>query len=411
MNYPLIWAIGRLSIPVCPCCKTYLSDVRCFNVVIKHKTKPESRIGEYRLLFCKKCGLPFTTTELSEQNGFEYDNYCLPEFSCDSSHSLRYIRNCMKIPNEKHKKTLKTTINQTGSIENTPDNTSLRNQKSGKTQAANPQIECLAIEKNQQRLAEYTSAMLMLIFYEKGIYCNYIIVNDSREADLDNKVLHYSNGKARTLLTIAFIPQSRIRYQAEWKDVKFHSVVYKKGNQLTAPIIRKEIIIRKDGGFYEKHKSVSEVVNALLYSPYTGRLELIRTSYDKARNEYYIDPIHLRRFVDSYGNPGIPIRFIGSSSGTGYYDLNDQSILNVYGYNVSQNDGLSASERQAILTELVDLGIITISDIIRYLDFFIGSHPGDQYYYARCKWEDDREFISNYKANPSRFIIGGKIHK
>lgn len=266
--------------------------------------------------------------------------------------------------------------------------------------------------KYQNKLARCPSSMLLLKYSlgEQNRY--YTIVNDEKEADPERRILHYSSKKARLLLTLAFVPQSRDFLKGIWKQYKDLIAIPKTIDDNTAmPIIQNDIVIRKGGGYHEKNKQVAEVVNALLYSPYTHMLEIVRASYDREYNEYYMDPTIFRQFIDSYGNPGILIRFSSHSFGSGYESLNEESILKVYGYNVSQTEGLLTSERRAILTELVDLNIVTISRIVYLLDFFISTHPGDQYYYARCKWEDDREFISNYKANPSRFIIGGRIHK
>lgn len=79
--------------------------------------------------------------------------------------------------------------------------------------------------------------------------------------------------------------------------------------------------------------------------------------------------------------------------------LSQESILMQYGYSVSQMEGLSDSRRQKILAVLVDNKILTRSDIIGYLDFFINQRK-HQHKYEKAieKWENDREFVSRYRT-------------
>lgn len=70
-----------------------------------------------------------------------------------------------------------------------------------------------------------------------------------------------------------------------------------------------------------------------------------------------------------------------------------------YGYSVSQSEDLSSTTRRKILSLLVDNDILTKSDIISYLDFFINQRKYQhKFEKAIEKWEDDREYIAEYKA-------------
>ncbi len=79
--------------------------------------------------------------------------------------------------------------------------------------------------------------------------------------------------------------------------------------------------------------------------------------------------------------------------------LAQESILMQYGYSVSQSEDLSSTTRRKILSLLVDNDILTKSDIISYLDFFINQRKYQhKFEKAIEKWEDDREYIAEYKA-------------
>ena len=50
-------------------------------------------------------------------------------------------------------------------------------------------------------------------------------------------------------------------------------------------------------------------------------------------------------------------------------NLAKESVLMQYGYNVSQEEGLSEKKRRTILASLIDNNILTKNDVISYLDF------------------------------------------
>ena len=70
-----------------------------------------------------------------------------------------------------------------------------------------------------------------------------------------------------------------------------------------------------------------------------------------------------------------------------------------YGYSVSQEEGLTSAARRKILALIVDHKILTRNEIIGYLDFFINQRKNQpRFEKAIDKWEQDREFISEYRA-------------
>ena len=79
--------------------------------------------------------------------------------------------------------------------------------------------------------------------------------------------------------------------------------------------------------------------------------------------------------------------------------LAQESILMQFGYTVSQEEGLSASRRQKILAVMIDNKILSKSEIISYLDFFISQRQyQSKFELAVSKWEADREFVQEYKV-------------
>lgn len=79
--------------------------------------------------------------------------------------------------------------------------------------------------------------------------------------------------------------------------------------------------------------------------------------------------------------------------------LAQESILMQFGYTVSQEEGLSASRRQKILAVMIDNKVLSKSEIISYLDFFICQRQyQSKFEVAVSKWEADREFVQEYKV-------------
>ena len=131
------------------------------------------------------------------------------------------------------------------------------------------------------------------------------------------------------------------------------------------------------------------------------------STYDKALDYCYTDISIFRSHLHKYRSPDLPLDFYAkrASHRFSYDDMASESILMGYNYSVSQANNLSTYERREILAEIVDLKILTVSRIVRFLDFLCRSRPGEKYSLARSKWESDMKFIQNYKVNPNRFLF------
>ncbi|MDO4416013.1 MAG: hypothetical protein Q4C20_13140 [Erysipelotrichaceae bacterium] len=233
----------------------------------------------------------------------------------------------------------------------------------------------------------------------------YIVSKKDSASSVDHK-LYYEDEFARELLTAAYVSSRGKTGYYNNERFLVTDVVSAEENGMSL-IILEEVNIKADGGYASSViNNWQEVVNVLLYSPFSKRLEIIRATLDKEKQNCYIDMFLFRKYVESYGNPGIPYTFTYNNSSYREFDeLNAESVLKSMGYNVGKKDNLSAFKRQALLKDILDLEIMTAHEIIRYLHFFIKSHPQSYNYDARKKWEDDIRCIENYKVNPERFLI------
>ena len=223
-------------------------------------------------------------------------------------------------------------------------------------------------------------------------------------------VTHYSSLLARELLTSVYQSSRTIKLNDKaYKIVRPYYPSNSKGEKQVFPMELKpsEMRIKVGGGYSSSIKNnLSEIVDVLLFSPFTQRYEMARATLDHADGECYMDIGIFRSFVKEYGNPGLQLSFEESSSfGLSFDELRAESILHAYGYSVSESDALTEAERLELLTEIVDLELLTIPYIVRLLDFFIRTHTSDKYYNARDKWKRDMKYISDYKINTQRFLI------
>ena len=83
-----------------------------------------------------------------------------------------------------------------------------------------------------------------------------------------------------------------------------------------------------------------------------------------------------------------------------------------YGYNVNQAEGLTGTRRKRILAVLIDKKIMSRSEIISYLDFFICQRQSNpKFELAISKWEDDRDFVESYRVGEFHQYGVNAIHR
>lgn len=95
-------------------------------------------------------------------------------------------------------------------------------------------------------------------------------------------------------------------------------------------------------------------------------------------------------------------------------ELKPESLLYQCGYNVSAADDLSSVQRREILCRVVDNGLYSISGICSHLDWLIGRNKkitDRDMNLAISKWQEDRNFISQYNKNSQRNITVSSIKR
>ena len=128
----------------------------------------------------------------------------------------------------------------------------------------------------------------------------------------------------------------------------------------------------------------------------------VSAGYCKDCNTYFI----MESTFQKLKSRGTPICRISDEKAylKGYSSVNgmklaNESLLMQYGYNVSQQEGLTTARRHKILAILIDNSNMTKSEIISYLDFFINQRQYQhKYEKAIEKWNIDKDFVDEYRA-------------
>ena len=129
---------------------------------------------------------------------------------------------------------------------------------------------------------------------------------------------------------------------------------------------------------------------------------------DKFFLEYSLYEQYRERYGAIIGN----LRIAKNGEFDGQYEMALESPLHIIGYNVSQKDGFSSSERQYILARVMYDKIMSKGEVIKYLAFFIrrhGAKGGNEI--ALSKWQEDLVFVQEYNINTQPKTVISKVKK
>lgn len=99
-----------------------------------------------------------------------------------------------------------------------------------------------------------------------------------------------------------------------------------------------------------------------------------------------------------------------------YGNLAQESVLKQFGYSVSQEEDLSREQRRNILSAIMDYNVLTKSEIISYLEYFINSRKKQKnadgslkFREALERWREDLDWIGGYKIGTFREVAIKRI--
>lgn len=175
-----------------------------------------------------------------------------------------------------------------------------------------------------------------------------------------------------------------------------------------------DLIVRSNSFYCNLHHDMEDMAGVIDVRNSSGEIMeyLIPIVYCRKCNVYYIlEETYLE--LKKKGVIMCPILSFKEYHNGGVTEVepckwNVVSPLRKWGYTVSQVEGYSDRQRQAILEDIVDCGAMSKDKVLSYLDFFIklNQNKGNL---ALEKWKMDRAYIANYKLGTATKIKIGKI--
>ena len=172
------------------------------------------------------------------------------------------------------------------------------------------------------------------------------------------------------------------------------------------------LILRSNSFYCNLHHIIEDVAGEIDICDRKGNIRtyLVPLAYCASCDRYYI----LEGTYKALKTKGIilcQIMTVKEYAERGpYYDNSkmwrDKSLLRIWGYSVSEEEGLTEDQRHCILESILDAGIMKKDRMLSYIDFFKQFHS--HLFNANRKWQADRDYISQYKiGSVKRIKIGG----
>lgn len=247
-----------------------------------------------------------------------------------------------------------------------------------------------------------SSALICLQNSLTGEILALIVAMSTRTLKDNIIVIDYRDKETRKLLTDI--------YKNNKEDVVYNGIQYNVFKHTDSRQIISSLELKPLGGLAssikgQKYPFTLELVDILLYSPYSKMYEVCQATCIKASRKCYMDPNLYRRFVKTYGNPGIKLN-ITSRGSYHIYGLSEESMLHELGYNVDKKNDMGQLERQELLKDIIDMDLMNQDAIIRLLGMLINLNENkSNNALAVMKWKSDFDFVSGYRYNPERFLI------
>lgn len=149
-----------------------------------------------------------------------------------------------------------------------------------------------------------------------------------------------------------------------------------------------------------------EVVTAMVPC---GNLDFpvpISVYYEKSTMRYFINEELYTLAREKYGLPYMRLCAESQNPGSsGFSELRKNSYLNLLGYSVNANDGLTSEDRHRLLSKIIDCRLLSKSEIMNHLEWLIrtrGNMPHMEN--AVFEWRADLRFVSEYDMIKQRSI-------
>ena len=134
-----------------------------------------------------------------------------------------------------------------------------------------------------------------------------------------------------------------------------------------------------------------------------GEVTYTRVAYptilNNAKGTYHLSHASLED-ARSQGHPMVRdmSKVAKAHNGSGFEDLQTESVLMQLGYSVAQNKPITREQRKAILLYAMRKGIMKRDRVIRFIRWLIRTHPQEKYEVAVHRWWQDLSYVQSCKC-------------
>ena len=253
---------------------------------------------------------------------------------------------------------------------------------------------------------------------------NIVLVDDADDQDSIHNIFWSEREICRVFTDAIARMKHDVNYRGLWYHINWYA-----GSKL-----RKQILARREGyrrfkeidnnikpvdihiyrgkRLCKKHLTEVEILAVYVYGMQTREAHPIDVYFCPVCKEYFVNYEVYLDFCKRYGLP--PFRLHDDqdegSEGSDYYDrLRDHSELNLYGYNVNEKNCLTVLQRQKLLADLIDSGLMTQAQICGFLEDIMRMHrKNPNSTTAMEKWKADLAFVQDHKMD-STHVVWGKF--
>ena len=178
------------------------------------------------------------------------------------------------------------------------------------------------------------------------------------------------------------------RYSVEKRKwVKFNSITE-----------AKELYVYKQKGIYDNPENGYELVDAKLYFPQKRQAIKVAVYYQASQSKFFMNEESFVPLVRAHGLPNVSLHFTEDTGSDTIWagKFSEQSKLKMLGYNVQQAEGMTAGERQNLLSSIIRSGQMTDAEVTNHLEMLIHLNSGKTNMVNACgSWREDLEFVQN----------------
>lgn len=241
-----------------------------------------------------------------------------------------------------------------------------------------------------------------------GSIQKYTIVEDAKKQNSAMNKLWIGRPKIQYAIMAIAAEKAGFRLRGEgsffiemWKGAQLEREI-KERKKLCDPQSKVNVILY-DGKLF-CHPGFGEGVTALIYCTRSNSPVRMSIHHCRKCDKYYINATSYHQYARKYGLPMLRL-VVRRQAGSVYFnDWNKESELAAYGYSASENNGAIDSDRQRLLADLVDSGLMTKSEIVAWLEFLIRTRKNLDSLIVQKRRKDDLEFLNQYHINEQRFV-------